>query len=78
MAVDFRRSRRRHSESNSRRRCVTAWAAVKMSDTSVRDPQTAIGYYRRCLDFIERTPEGFDESSKDRYRDMIDRLESLR
>ena len=43
-----------------------------------QDPGTAIAYYRRCLDFIEQNPEGFDESSKELYRGLIDRLESLR
>jgi len=42
------------------------------------DPGAAIGCYRRCLDFIEQNPEGFDESSKDMYRGMIEHLESIR
>jgi hypothetical protein len=40
------------------------------------DARHAIELYRRCLDFIDRNPDGFDEESKGYYRDAIANLES--
>jgi tetratricopeptide (TPR) repeat protein len=40
--------------------------------------EEAIQYYRRCLEFIDENPEGFEKGSRDFYRRTIERLESKR
>ena len=38
----------------------------------------AIEHYARCIDYIDRNPEDFDEAGKAHFRRAIDRLETER
>ncbi len=38
------------------------------------ESQKAIDFYRRCVDYIEENPVGFDQASKDWYLGEIERL----
>lgn len=40
------------------------------------DYRQAVEHYRRCIEFIERSPEDFDADSMDFYRYAIARLQS--
>ena len=51
----------------------TANVAEAMGDTA-----RAIDHYTRCIDYIDRNPEDFDEAVKAYYRRAVDRLEGER